>query len=86
MITTTQVLHGLAYVGVYILNVLIYETIAVLIWLPVSLALFESPNVSEKTSDLVTCRLAGALCIAFGIMCILLLCGIGYIVPLPTFK
>ena len=81
-----QLLHGLAYVGVYVLNLLVYETIAVVVWLLVAYVLFGSKRIPEAKADRMTDIFALVLCIALGVMLVLMLFGKGYIVPLPNFS
>ena len=81
-----QLLHGLAYVGVYVLNLLVYETIAVIIWSLVAYVLFGSKRIPEAEADRMTDIFALVLCTALGVMMILMLFGKGYIVPLPNFS
>lgn len=81
-----MLLHAAAYFGVWLLNVLIYETIAVAIWLPVSLYCFNSKSVSERTGDLVTCRLGLALLALIFILAMAFwLTSWVRIIPLPVF-
>jgi hypothetical protein len=81
-----QLLHGLAYVGVYLLNLLIYETIGVIIWSLVAYVLFGSKRIPEAEADRMTDIFALVLCIAISVMLVLMLFGKGYIVPLPNFS
>lgn len=81
-----QLLHGLAYAGVYLLNLLIYETICVVIWSLVAYVLFGSKRIPEAEADRITNIFALVLCVALGVMLILMLFGKGYIVPLPNFS
>lgn len=81
-----QLLHGLAYVGVYLLNLLIYETIGAIIWSLVVYVLFGSKRIPEAKADRMTDIFALVLCIALGVMLVLMLFGKGYIVPLPNFS
>ena len=81
-----QLLHGLAYVGVYLLNLLIYETIGAIIWSLVAYVLFGSKRIPEAKADRMTDIFALVLCIALGVMLVLMLFGKGYIVPLPNFS
>ena len=78
----TYLLHGLAYVGVYILNLLIYETIAILIWLGLALLAFRV--ASDNVQEVFTSRLAAILFLSLLAICVMLLFGVGYIVPLPV--
>lgn len=80
----TPLLHGLAYVGVYILNVIIYETIAIVIWLAIALPVYLS-SAPEHVSDIVIRKVGMVLLIAFLVFCVLFFFGIGRIVPLPKF-
>lgn len=81
-----QLLHGLAYVGVYVLNLLVYETIAVVVWLLAAYVLFGSKRIPEAKADRMTDIFALVLCIALGVMLVLMLFGKGHIVPLPNFS
>lgn len=81
----TAILHGLATFGVYILNVLIYESIALVIWFPISYCLYNSSSVPEPVGDEIARKLGLGLIWVFLAMCVLCLFGIGRIVPFPTF-
>ncbi len=79
----TPLLHGLAYVGVYVLNLLIYETIAILVWL-IAAGIINRSSISEQVGDEILRKIGLVLLIAFIGMCILFLFGIGCIVQYPT--
>ena len=80
----TPLLHGLAIFGVYILNVIIYETIAIILWLAIALPLYCS-SIPERVSDNIVQKSGAVLAIVFLAFCVLYLFGIGRIVPLPKF-
>jgi hypothetical protein len=73
-------------VGVYLLNLLIYETIGVIIWSLAAYVLFGSKRIPEAEADRMTDIFALVLCMAFGAMLVLMLFGKGYVVPLPNFS
>ncbi len=81
-----QLLHGLAYAGVYLLNLLIYETICVVIWSLVAYVLFGSKRIPEAEADRMIDIFTVVLCVVLSVMLILMLFGKGYIVPLPNFS
>ena len=81
----TPLLHGLAYVGVYILNVLIYETVAVVIWFAVSFTAFNT-SLPGEVSDRIVFATTIRLVLAFLTFCVLYFFGIARIIPLPVFR
>jgi hypothetical protein len=81
----TPLLHGLAYVGVYLINVLIYETIAVAIWFAVSYATFNT-SLPGEVSDRIVFATTLILGLAFLAFCVLYFFGIAQIIPLPVFR
>ena len=81
-----QLLHGLACVGVFLLNFIIYETIAILIWFPVAYCLYRSDKVSDAKASYISGRLAIVLLVAFVVALLLMLFGKACIVPLPNFS
>jgi len=81
-----QLLHGLAYIGIYLLNLIIYETIAILIWLPVAYVLYGTDKVSDTKASRISGGIALVLFVAFCAALVLMLFGKAYIVPLPNFS
>lgn len=77
--------HGLAYFGVWLLNVIIYETAAVIIWFAVAMGTGLSSRIPENVSDEITRITAIILLILLAVASIA--CAIGWfrIVPMPVF-
>lgn len=85
--TLQMLLHGLAYFGVWLLNVLIYECIAIVIWIAVSYGTYRSPRISERTSDDISSMLAIIFLILLFVIAILICCFSWIrIVPMPVFN
>ena len=79
--------RGLAYFSVWLLNVLIYECIAIVIWLVVAYWAFKSNRISPKTSDRISSTLMGVFLIAMLVIAVLICCFDWIrIVPMPTFS
>lgn len=80
----TYILHGLAYFGVWLLNVIIYEIIAIFAWLLPAIVIWNSPIPDERGERFVG-RWGVLLCIAVGVAAICYCIGWLRIVPLPVF-
>ena len=79
------VLHGLAYFGVWVLNVVIYEAIAVLVWLACSGIIWGLHTPAEEGGKILA-KIAVVLCILFLIAAAVCCFGWIRIVPFPVFE
>ena len=82
----TQLGHGLAYFGIWLVNILIYETIACLLWLAISYPLYvasdEHPRLEEAPVTLM--RVFFVLMIIVAVL--FWFCDWIRIIPLPVFR
>ena len=79
-------LHGLAFLGVWLLNVVAYETIGLMIWMVITWFLYKT-SLSESRADYLMKR--SGLLIAFLVILLSILCCFVKwlrIIPFPVFS
>ncbi len=81
----TSFLHGLAYLGVWILNVISYDVIAPIIWILIGGFTRYALHCSERKTDDVIRISGGILLIVVCAICVALCFNLITIVPYPVF-
>lgn len=81
----TLLLHGLAYFGVWVLNVIIYEVILLVVWLMIGgFSRYVLHRSEAKVDDIIRIS-GGILTIALLVICVILFFNWITIVPYPIF-
>jgi hypothetical protein len=81
----TLLLHGLAYFGVWVLNVIIYEVILLVVWLMIGgFSRYVLHRSEAKVDDIIRIS-GGILTIALLVICVILCFNWITIVPYPIF-
>jgi len=81
----TLLLHGLAYFGVWVLNVIIYEVILLVVWLMIGgFSRYVLHRSEAKVDDIIRIS-GGILAIALLVICVILCFNWITIVPYPIF-
>lgn len=81
----TPILHGLAYIFIWLFNFLIYELIGVAIWAIIAWLIFRSKKIKEPiATNIVMSLLMLVICLSVGAG-ILYCFGYLRIIPLPVF-
>lgn len=81
----TLLLHGLAYFGVWVLNVIMYEVILLVVWLMIGgFSRYVLHRSEAKVDDIIRIS-GGILTIALLVICVILCFNWITIVPYPIF-